>query len=109
MNSDPHNGPSVDDGIHAMLHTGKEKTVACLEKWEDCIRKNPAQAVLGAVAAGWLLHRLPVRSILVAKVKLIAALAPPAILAYGAAKLAESLQREATRKRPAENPLDPGL
>lgn len=94
MTTDPNSPPSVDDGIRSVLHSGKEKTIECLEKWEDCVRKHPVESVLGAVVAGCLLHRLPVRSILVAKVKIISALAPPALLAYGAAKLCEVLQRK---------------
>jgi len=97
MTTDPHSVPSVDDGIRSVLHTGKEKTLSCLEKWEDGVRKHPVEAVLGAVAIGCLLHRLPVRSILVTKVKIISALAPPALLAYGAAKLCEVLQKKSAQ------------
>ncbi|RYD36587.1 MAG: hypothetical protein EOP87_05185 [Verrucomicrobiaceae bacterium] len=97
MTTDPHSVPSVDDGIRSVLHSGKEKTLDCLGKWEDRVRKHPVESVLGAVVVGCLLHRMPVRSILVAKVKLVSALAPPALLAYGAAKLCEILQKKSTR------------
>lgn len=97
MTTDPHSVPSVDDGIRSVLHSGKEKTLDCLERWEDRVRKHPVEAVLGAVAVGCLLHRLPVRSILVANVKLVSALAPPALLAYGAAKLCEVLQKKSAK------------
>lgn len=85
---------SIDDGIHAILSDGKEKALNCLDKWEACVRQHPVKAVLGAVVAGAVLHRLPVKSILVAKIKIVAALAPPALLAYGAAKLCEILQQK---------------
>ncbi len=97
MSTDPNpDAPSsVDDGIHAMLSSTKEKAVDCLEKWESCVRRHPAKAVAAAVVAGMVLHRLPVRSILIAKIRIAAALAPPALLAYGAAKLCEILQEKA--------------
>lgn len=94
MTTEPHTVPSVDDGIRSVLHSGKESALDQLAKWEDCVRKHPVESVLGAVAVGCLLHRLPVRSILVANVKIISALAPPALLAYGAAKLCEILQKK---------------
>jgi hypothetical protein len=102
---------SVDDGIHSMLSSSKDKAVACLEKWEDCVKQKPVQAIAGALVAGILIHRLPIRSILIAKIKIISALAPPALLAYGAAKVVEILQQKsanaariAEAERIAENP-----
>ena len=108
MTTDPNSPPSVEDGLRSVLHSGKEKAYDCLEKWEDCVRRHPVESVLGAVAAGCLLHRLPVRSILVTKVKIISALAPPALFAYGAAKLVELLQRKAVNSAyvPGENPRE---
>jgi len=55
--------------------------------------------VLGAVAAGYLLHRLPVRAILVTQVRVLSALAPPALFFFGAAKLYEFLQRQEMAKQ----------
>lgn len=104
--------PSVDDGIHSVLSSAKEKAVDRLEHWEDCVRRHPVQSVLGAVAAGVILHRLPVKAILIAKVRLISALAPPALLAYGAAKLCEILQQKGAKAAhpapavPAESPRE---
>lgn len=66
-------------------------------KCEAEIARNPGRAVAVAVAAGVLLHRLPVRSLIVANVKLLAALTPPLLLALGSAKAAEYLQRQARR------------
>jgi hypothetical protein len=110
MTTDPNSVPSVDDGIRSVLDSGKEKTLDSLERWQECVRKHPLESVLGAVAAGCLLHRLPVRSILVANVKLVSALAPPALLAYGAAKLCEVLQKKAARPvvktTPGSNPRE---
>lgn len=97
---------SVDDGIHAILSDGKEQAFDCLDKWEACVRQHPVKAVLGAVVAGAVLHRLPVKSILVAKIKIVAALAPPALLAYGAAKLCEILQQKG-ETQPPRGVVDP--
>ncbi|HVJ45940.1 MAG TPA: hypothetical protein VM511_06095 [Luteolibacter sp.] len=103
---------SVDEGIHAVLSSAKEKAIDRLEEWEDCVRRHPSKAILAAVAAGVLLHRLPVRSILVANVRLVSALAPPALLAYGAAKLCEILQKKGRGHRESASlnrPIDPGI
>lgn len=107
--SDPQ---SVDDGIRNLLSSGKEKTIRLLEQWEDGVRRHPAKAILGAVGAGYLLHRLPVRSLLASGVKVAGSLTPPALLAYGAAKLCEILQQKTPRGPDAEpgSPfVDPGI
>jgi hypothetical protein len=69
------------------------------EECEKAIRKSPTTSVLGAVAAGYLLHRLPVRAILVTQVRVLSALAPPALFLFGAAKLYEFLQRQELARR----------
>lgn len=68
------------------------KRQAC--KCEDRIRESPSKAVLGALALGYVLHRLPLREILVIKVRVLAALAPPVLLLFGAAKLIGCLSKE---------------
>lgn len=88
---------SVDDGIHAMLSSSKERVVERLEDWENCVREHPVKAVVGAAIAGALILRLPLRSILIANVRIASALAPPALFAYGAAKLVEILQQKSAR------------
>ena len=81
--------------------------MGCLHEWEDCVKQHPVKSVLAAAAAGALIHRLPIRSILVANVKIVGALLPPALFAYGAAKLCEILQQKgATRGRNAFSPGD---
>lgn len=68
------------------------------QECENQIRKSPATSVVGAVAVGYLLHRLPVRAILITQVRVLAALAPPALFLFGAAKLYEFLQRQEPAK-----------
>jgi len=90
---------TVDEGILSVCHSSKEKLKGCLAEWEDCVKQHPVKSVLAAAAAGALIHRLPVRSILAANVKVVGALLPPALFAYGAAKLCEILQQKGTSRR----------
>lgn len=71
----------VRDGIRHRYH-----------QCENHIRKSPIASVLGAVCIGYLLHRLPVRAILVTKVRVLTALAPPVLFLYGAIKVIAILQ-----------------
>lgn len=92
--------PTVEQGVNALVGDVKRKVTDTYADCEQCVRQSPGKAILLAVAAGYCLHRLPVRSILVTQVRLISALAPPALLAFGAAKLCEYLQEKA-RGEPA--------
>lgn len=67
---------------------------------EQRIRKSPVKAVLGAVAAGYCAHQLPVRALVVANVRLIASLLPPALVLFGAAKVYEFLQKQPQASKP---------
>lgn len=93
----PHS-PTVEEGVNALISDAKHKAVDRFHACEDLVRQSPGKAVLVAVAAGYLLHRLPVRSLLVTQVRLLAALTPPTLLAFGAAKLCEFLQNKADEK-----------
>ena len=89
--------PTVEQGVNALLEDVKTKVHSTYENCERKVRSSPGKAILIAAAAGYCLHRLPVRSLLVAQMKLVTALAPPAMFAFGAAKLCEFLQNEARR------------
>lgn len=89
--------PSIEAGINALIEDVKHQASNGYHRCEARIRKSPGKAVLAAVAAGYVLHRLPLRAILVTKVRLLTALAPPAMLAFGAAKLCEYLQTQARK------------
>ena len=69
------------------------------KKCEDLIRNSPTASVLGAVGVGYLLHRMPVRAILVTEVRILSALAPPALFLFGAAKFLALLQKEQSIER----------
>ncbi|MES2437985.1 MAG: hypothetical protein V4584_02905 [Verrucomicrobiota bacterium] len=100
LSSTPVNPPTVEQGLQALV--GDVKRKAC-EHYQDCeqrVRESPGKAILAAVAAGYVLHRLPVRSLLVSQVRLVAALTPPTLLAFGAAKLCEFLQNKSRDRAP---------
>lgn len=80
---------SMEEGVKALLCDAKQCFKERYEKCENRVRSSPIKAVVGAVAAGYLLHRLPVRSILVTQVRVLTALTPPALLLFGASKLYE--------------------
>ncbi len=92
--------PTVEEGVNALLTDAKRKVCDRYDHCEQLVRQSPGKAVLASVAAGYLLHRLPVRSLLVSQVRLMAALAPPTLLAFGAAKLCEFLQNKSRDKFP---------
>ncbi|MEO8614851.1 MAG: hypothetical protein ABI600_06920 [Luteolibacter sp.] len=92
MNEASHNpvAPlSLEEMVNISLGNVQQGICDRYQECENQIRKSPITSVLGAVAAGYLLHRLPVRSILVTQVRVLSALAPPALFLFGAAKLYE--------------------
>ena len=90
---------SIEEGVNALLVDVERSIRSHIQDCEQCIRRSPAKSVLGAVAAGYCLHRLPVRALLVTQVRLLSALAPPALVLYGAAKVYEFLQRQDSARR----------
>ena len=90
---------SLEEGVNALLCDARQSLRHRYEECEKQIRKSPTTSVLGAVAAGYLLHRLPVRAILVTQVRVLSALAPPALFLFGAAKLYEFLQNQELARR----------
>jgi hypothetical protein len=91
--------PTIEQGVNALVSDTKQKVTDTYQDCEDRVRESPGKAILIALAAGYCLHRLPIRSLLVAQVRLAAALAPPALFVFGAAKVCEFLQREAISRR----------
>jgi hypothetical protein len=97
MNDHPLHPPApqtVEQGVNVLIDNARQGIRHRYHQCEDRIRKSPAAAVLGATAVGYLLHRLPVRAILLTQVRVLSALTPPALLLFGAAKLYEFLQRQ---------------
>lgn len=90
---------SLEEGVHVLMNNARQCIRERHEECEDRIRKSPTNAMLGAVAVGYILHRLPLRRILVTKVRVLAALTPPALILFGAAKLFDVLQKKEWNKR----------
>lgn len=84
---------SMEEGAKILLSDAKQCLRSRYEKCEARIRRSPVKAVLGATAAGYLLHRLPVRAILVTQMRVLASLTPPVLLLFGAAKLYEFMRK----------------
>lgn len=84
----------MQEGVNALLSNARQGICERYQKCENRIRKSPTKAVLSAVAAGYLMHRLPLRAIVVTQARVLSALTPPALLLFGAAKLFEFLQRQ---------------
>lgn len=94
----PSPAPTIEEGVNALITDAKRNVCQRYGHFEQQVRESPGKAILLAVAAGYCLHRLPVRALLVSQVRLMAALAPPTLLAFGAAKLCEFLQGQAREK-----------
>jgi len=95
---------SIEESINVLANQAKEGLRHRYEACEQRIRQSPIKAVIGAVAAGYCAHRLPVRALVVANVRLMASLVPPAMVLFGAAKVYEFLQKQApVDNSPAES------
>ena len=95
----PEHQLSVEEGIKVLLDNTRQVIDHRYQRCQNQVRKSPATALLGAVAAGYLLHRLPVRAILVTQIRLLSALAPPALFLLGGAKLYEFLKEQELRRK----------
>jgi hypothetical protein len=74
------------------LRYTKDQFEQVLEQTEEYVRENPGRAVAYALAAGFILNRLPIMRILSALMRLVFIAFKPAILAYGATKLYQAAQ-----------------
>jgi hypothetical protein len=76
------------------VHWVKEHVETALSETEDYVRERPAQSLLYAFMAGYILNRLPLGRIIGGLFRLLLAALRPAILIYGAAKLYQAAQEE---------------
>jgi hypothetical protein len=76
------------------MHWMKEQFEAVLSETEDYVREKPAQSLLYAFVAGYILNRLPIGRILSGLLRLLLVALRPAILIYGATKLYQAAQEE---------------
>ena len=76
------------------VHWVKEQVETALSETEGFVREKPAQSLLCAFLAGYILNRLPLVRVLSGLLRLLVAALRPAILIYGAAKLYQAAQEE---------------
>ena len=100
------NPTSLDTSIDDMLRRAEEGFMRCYHDCEDSVRQSPAKALVAAVATGYLLHHLPLRAILAAKMRLLAALAPPALALLGAAKVYDYMRWQESANASATDSAD---
>ena len=72
----------------------KDQVETVLSETEDYVREKPAQSLVWAFVAGYVLNRLPLGRILTGLLRLLIVALKPAILIYGAAKLYQAAQEE---------------
>jgi hypothetical protein len=72
----------------------KDRVEAVVNETEEYVREKPAQSLLCAFVAGYVLNRLPLGLILSSLFRLLILALRPAILIYGAAKLYQAAQEE---------------
>jgi len=72
----------------------KDQVEAVLTETESYVREKPAESLLCAFAAGYILNRLPLGGVLSGFLRLLIFALKPAILIYGAAKLYQAAQEE---------------
>ncbi len=72
----------------------KDQVEAVLSETEDYVREKPAQSLVCAFVAGYVLNRLPLGRVLSGLLRLLIVALKPAILIYGAAKLYQAAQEE---------------
>ena len=90
---------SLEETTKVVLRNARQGVHDRHQRCENRVRRHPTTAVIGAVAVGYFLHRMPVRAILVTQVRVLSALTPPALFLFGAAKLYEFLQKQESAKQ----------
>ena len=98
--SQPNCPLSMEEGVNVLISNAQQTLREGYHHCEQRIRHSPTSSVIGALLAGYCAHRLPLRAIAVAQVRVIAALAPPALFLFGAAKVYEFLQRQQLSRIP---------
>jgi hypothetical protein len=78
-------------GVIRMLRNAKDGIRDGYSEFTDHVRQAPTPSILAAVAVGYCLRAIPVRTMIVAHVQLLAALSQPALFAYGATKFYQFL------------------
>ncbi len=90
MNPETQNLPAPQSKIDEV----KAKASETIETYEERVRESPEKAMLIAIATGYCLQVIPLRSIITVPVRLTAFLAKPALLALGAMKAYEIYEQQ---------------
>ncbi|WP_038171233.1 hypothetical protein [Verrucomicrobium sp. BvORR106] len=90
---------SIDRGVTGFLNEAQDTVRRQYAEVEDTVRRSPAASLATAVAVGYFLHRLPLRAIINANLRIVSALAPPALFLFGAAKVYEMVKEESEAAR----------
>jgi hypothetical protein len=72
----------------------KEQFDSVVNETGDYVREKPAQSLMWAFVAGFILNQLPIVRILSGLVRLLMFALRPAILIYGATKLYQATQEQ---------------
>ncbi len=88
----------MEEGVNVLLSNAQTSLRQNYQACEQHIRTSPTSSVLGALIAGYCAHRLPLRAIAIAQVRVFAALVPPALFLFGAAKVYEFLQSQSSAR-----------
>jgi hypothetical protein len=72
----------------------KEQFETVVSETGDYVREKPAQSLIWAFVAGFILNHLPIGRILSGLVRLLIVALKPAILIYGATKLYQATQEQ---------------
>jgi hypothetical protein len=80
------------DVVERGLCYTKDQFEQLLAQTEEYVRENPGRSIAYAMAAGFILNRLPIGRIMSGVVRLGFLAFKPAILAYGATKLYQAAQ-----------------
>ena len=86
-------GTSGDVAERGLRYT-KDQLEQVLEQTEEYVRENPGRSIAYALAAGFILNRLPIGRILGGVTRLVLIAFKPAVLAYGATKLYQASQND---------------
>lgn len=92
----PRTDLTMEEGVQVLLSNARKSIHKRYEKCENRVRKSPATAMVGAIGVGYFLHLLPVRAILVTKIRILSALTPPTLVFFGAAKLYDYLKKQSS-------------
>jgi hypothetical protein len=89
-----HSSAEVAEFPEGGVHWVKERVETILSETESYVREKPAQSLLYAFVAGYILNRLPIGRILGGLFRLLVVALRPAILIYGVTKLYQAAQQE---------------